>query len=390
MKHKLRLHLIGIVILLFCVSCGQSIKETVKPVIPEAASGQFKRVVIVPFADHTQASSLYDHCRRNALVLEAVQDALYKTGFISAAEEDVVQYLMEQQVIQVSSSDSAPSGIANLEREMHGGWSDQMKEEIEEIIFQEITSSRAEKNQTQKPVALNHQLLKELGNTFGADYIVRGRIIEFRPDQKDSFNPLSTGIIPFVFKSGQRTIFGVAESEGYEKVDMDAIENYDRLRAMGWGAGGFVTGLIGDKQGRVSRATVQIRVLVQDARTGQVIWLNRAEACAAPSSAFAEQKPELLFGPAIDQAVNSLIGDFAAALNSGRIAAMEKKVSAPEVEKGPEVTEGASEEAERSAMEARESARQAEEAAAQAKEAVERAREASDKSEKVFEKIIEK
>jgi hypothetical protein len=417
MKRKLRLHLLGIVILVFCVSCGQSVKETVKPVTPGAASDQFKRVVIVPFADHTPASSLQDHCRRNVLVLEALQDALYQAGFISAAEEDVVEYLMDQGVIQAPRR-SASYRTAAIERELQGGWSDEMKEELEEVIYQDISSSRSDGNQKQKPIALNTQILKEMSNAFGADYVVRGRIIEFSADQRDSFNPLRTGIVPFVFKSGQRTIFGVAESEGYENIDMDAIEDYDRMRAMLWGAGGFLTGLIGEKQGRVRGATVQIRVLVQDAGTGEVIWLNRAEACATPSSAFAEQAPDLLIAKAIDKAVNSLVGDFVSAFNSGRVARTAKKVAAPEPETESKVEvlmgEAAAEKAEKSALEARESAQQAEDAAAkakaaaqeaggakvfaqqaeesaaEAKSAVKRASEATNKSEKIFEKIIAK
>ncbi len=405
----------GIVILVFCVSCGQSVKETVKPVTPGVAGDQFKRVVIVPFADHTPASSLQDHYRRNILVLEALQDALYQAGFISAAEEDVVEYLMDQGVIQASGR-SAAYRTAALERELQGGWSDEMKEELEEVIYQDITSSRSNGNQTQKPIALNTQILKDMGDAFGADYVVRGRIIEFSADQRDSFNPLRTGLVPFVFKSGQRTIFGVAESEGYENIDMEAIEDYDRMRAMLWGAGGFLTGLIGEKQGRVRGATVQIRVLVQDAGTGEVIWLNRAEACATPSSAFAEQAPDLLIAKAIDKAVNSLVGDFVSAFNSGRVARTAKKVSAPETESKVEAVmiDAAAEKAERSALEARESARQAEDSAAEAKaaaqaaggakvfaqqaedsaaeakDAVKRASEATSKSEKIFEKIIAK
>jgi hypothetical protein len=415
MKRKLRLHLIGIVILVFCVSCGQSVKETVKPVTPGTASDQFKRVVIVPFADHTPASSLQDHCRRNVLVLEALQDALFQAGFISAAEEDVVEYLMNQGVIQAPQG-SASYRTAAVERELQEGWSGEMKEELEEVIYQEITTGSSEGKQ--KPIALNTQILKEMGNAFGADYIVRGRIIEFGADQKDSFNPLRTGLVPFVFKSGQRTVFGVAESEGYENIDMEAIEEYDRMRAMLWGAGGFLTGLIGEKQGRVRGATVQIRVLVQDARTGEVIWLNRAEACAAPSSAFAEQAPDLLIAKAIDKAVNSLVGDFVSAYNTGRVAKTAKRVSAPESETASKVdtlmVDAAAEKAERSAQEAKESALQAEDAAAEAraaakeageakvfaqqaedsaaeaKNAVKKASEATSKSEKIFEKIIAK
>ena len=38
MNREFKLHLMGILILVFCVSCGQSVKETIKPVVPGAAS----------------------------------------------------------------------------------------------------------------------------------------------------------------------------------------------------------------------------------------------------------------------------------------------------------------------------------------------------------------
>jgi hypothetical protein len=231
-------------------------------------------------------------------------------------------------------------------------------------------------------------------------------------------NPIRIGIIPFVFKSGQRTIFGVAESEEYENIDMDAIEDYDRFRHFLWGAGRFLTGLLGEKQGQVPGATVQLSVFVQDARTGDVVWLNRAEACAMPRSAFADPDAVHLFAKSIDNAVNNLVNDFSAAVASGRITRTEKRTATAESEQESKVDafeiEVAAEKAERSALEAKESAQQAENAAteakaaareageaevfaqqaknsaAEAKEAVKQASEATSKSEKIFEKIIAK
>jgi len=415
----------GIVILVFCVSCGQSVKETVKPVVPGKSSGQFKRAVILPFADHTPASSLKDHCRRNTLVIEAIQDALYQAGVISAAEEDVVKYLMDRGVIQASNGASDSYRTASLERELGEAWSDEMKSEIQEVIYQEVASSRSGGSESQKQIALTSKNLKDLGSTFGADYIVRGRIIEYRTDQIDSFNPVRTGMIPFVFKSGQRTLFGVAESELYENVDRDATEDYERLRNLFWGGGRLLTGLIGEKQGQVPGATVQIRMLVQDAGTGDVLWLNRAEACSLPRSSFSDPDAVLLFAKSIHQAAESLVNDFVSAVNSGRIPKTKKKAATLEAGKESDIeafaADVAAERAERSAAEARDSAQRAEDAAAEAKaaaqgageakvfadqaedaaaeaqkasgeakEAVKKASEATSKSEKIFKKIIEK
>jgi hypothetical protein len=380
MKHEYKLHLIGILILAFCVSCGQNVKETVKPKPTGATSGQFKRVVIVPFADYTPASaasSLEDYGRRNVLVLEALQDALYQRGFISAAEEDVVKYLMDRGVIQDVGSGSAPYATAGLDQELKESWSNEMKEEIQNVIIQNMNATSGG-GQELTLVALDRQVLNDMGDTFGADYIVRGRIIEFGVDQKDSFNPVRTGLIPFVFKSGQRTILGVAESEGYEKIDPELLEDFDRGRAFGWGAGGFVTGLFGEKQGRVRGATVQVRVLVQDASTGAIVWLNRAEVCTTPASVFAEPEQGTLLARSIEEAVNSLMNDFVSAYNSGRLAGPQR--GAGQAVDGADDAGNATDEAKIAAEEAKKAARQAEAAAA----------EANQRSERIFKKTLEK
>jgi hypothetical protein len=216
MKRKLSLGLIGIFFLVLCVSCGQTVKETIKPVVP--AGGQFTRVVIVPFADHTPESSLYDHCRRNTLVLEALQDALYQAGFIPAAQEDLVKHMVDKGVIKEF---SGGSDTYFLDKELQGSWSDEMKEEMGEVIYQEIISNKSGGYQANRPVAMDRETLQDLGSAFGADYVIRGRIIEFGTDQQDTFNPIRTGLIPFVFKSTLRTGFGVAETETYDFIEVD-------------------------------------------------------------------------------------------------------------------------------------------------------------------------
>ncbi len=402
MKREYKLYLMGILILAFGISCGQSVKETVKPVTPATAGGQFKRVVIVPLADYTKASSLEDYCRRNTLVNESLQDAFYRAGFISAAEEDVVQYLVDRGVIQAAKRGSGSSRTAAIDQELREGWSDEMKEELQGVIKANMTSESGS-DQDQKTIALDRKILAGLAETFGADYVVRGRIIEFNSGQTDSFNPIRTGLIPMVFNSGQRTFLGVAESEGYEKIDTDLTESYNRMRAFGWGLGGALTGLIGDRQGRVTDITVQVRLLVQNPKTGEVLWLNRAEACARPSSAFADQGQDALTASAIEQVANSLVADFASAYGSGRIPITVKQVAAPEAEEkvitppdeevSPQEAMDARDAAEQAIQAAEESkayAQQAENAAAEAKDSVKKASEATKKSEKIFDKIIAK
>ncbi len=412
MKHEYKLHLIGILLLAFCVSCGQSVKDTVKPTVPITAAGQFKQVVIVPFADYTPASSLEDQYRRNTLVLEALQDELYRNGFISAPEEDVVRYLMDRGIIQTTKTKSNSYRTASIEAEMLGSWSDAMKEEIQEVIYEDLTRNTGESG-NDEPVALNTRVLKNLADTFGADYVVRGRIIEFRNDSQDTFNPARTGLVPLVFKTGQRTVFGVAESEQYEFIDQDAIENYNKMRSLFWGGAGFVSGLIGDRQGQVPGVTVQIRAYVQDAKTGQVVWLNRAETCTLPRSVYADPDERLLLAEGIQEAMQSLIGDFAEAYTSGRIAQPQVKTAASdgdtridafvaevdaakearfaeEARESADEAKEAAEQAIKAADESRIFAQEAKDAATEAKDSVKKASEATRKSEKIFEKIIAK
>lgn len=380
MKRKLSMGLIGICFLVLCVSCGQTVKETIKPVVP--ASSQFTRVVIVPFADYTPESSFYDHCRRNILVLEALQDALYKAGYISAVQEDVVKHLVDKGVIREFAGSSVASNTSALDDELRGGWSDEMEEEINEAIYQEIVRNNSDGKLESKPVAMDRQTLQDLGNAFEASYVIRGRIIEFRTDQQDTFNPIRTGLIPFALKSTLRTGLGVAETETYEylEVDKDEMEAYDQIRDWFYGGGAFITGLIGEKEGQVPGATVQIRLLVQDARTGKVLWHNRAETCSIPRTAFADPDGNQLIKKSIEQAANSLVSDFASAEASGRLATSAKK-SQPAGE--GVVSDDAAAQAQRAAREAKEAADKAEEAARKASEATSR-------SEKIFKKTMNK
>ncbi|MBW2358018.1 MAG: hypothetical protein JRF21_04760 [Deltaproteobacteria bacterium] len=175
-----RMYFIGILILLFSISCGQEVRQTLSPVVPDPADGRLKRVVILPFADYTLSFSSYGHWRRNVLVHEAVQDELYRAGFVPAAEEAVSEYLLRRGVFQYPYEVSA--NTLSIQRELQEDWSDQMKEELANTISDNIEKARNLKKQRDNRmlVAINSQMIKDLGNTLGADYVVRGRIVELR------------------------------------------------------------------------------------------------------------------------------------------------------------------------------------------------------------------
>jgi prophage maintenance system killer protein len=56
---------------------------------------------------------------------------------------------------------------------------------------------------------------------------------------------------------------------------------------------------------------VQIRIWVQDAYTGSVIWTNRNDVKISPSSFWADYQYDTLFEVATEKAVATLMNDFA-------------------------------------------------------------------------------
>ncbi|MBN1277663.1 MAG: hypothetical protein JXA35_09245 [Deltaproteobacteria bacterium] len=421
MKPELKLLATGLLLLLLTVSCGKVVQETVSPVVPMPGSGQYEKAVILPFADYTPAFSPYSYWRRNVLVLEALQDELYKAGIISAVQEDVTKYLLDRGIIQRPRQMSIETTALKGLREE--GWSDEMKKEFDAAIYQNMANDAAWKKglQDQKGIAMDSKMLNDIGNAFDSKYIIRGRIIEFRSSHDDTFDPFRTGILPFIFKTGQRTIFGVAKSDTYETIDKVVIgaalgavightdsiispsdsSEYRNWNSLIWGSLGAGAGYLADKGGRVPKATVQLRILVQDAKTGEIVWLNRAEVSTAPFTTYSDPDREALFAQAIGVAVRRLVESFAATLSSGRVVKIDKGglavIPKSDTGEGASETSGAAYDARQSARNAEGSAMRAEEAAQraaaaseEAKESVKRANKASARSEEIFEKTIAK
>jgi hypothetical protein len=410
MKPEIKLFFAFTIILFIIMSCGTATIETVSPVIPNPATGQYTRVVVLPFSDYTLAFSSYGHWRRNIIVHEAVQDELFRAGYIPVAEEEVERYLLSRRIIQASYEVSPET--AALQRELDGEWSDQMRLELEKAILENLASYGTEKKRAEieRLASVNTRMVKDLGRSFGAEYVVRGRIVEFRYGQEDTFDPFKTGILPFVLKLGRRTVFGVSQTDTYESIDMAAIGGtmrravaesdfpfkdpysdknaYKWINRVIWGVGSYTAGLFGDEQGRVPKVTVQLKMLVQNAKTGEIVWLNRSEVRATPLTAYAEHDRHVLALKAVKRAVRSLVDNFVATQMAGGIVTVDKEgvTISPKVEEA----EAAAAEAKKAAAEAKKAAQEAKEAAADAGEAAQEADEESERTERIFEKIMEK
>jgi hypothetical protein len=345
------------------IACGHVVKETLTPVPTAQITPAGKKVVVVPFADYTPRSSQKNYWRRNVLVMEALQDEFAKYGLMTAIEEDVVRYLMDEKIIEPPEVFFGHSPMNEYMRGMttNENWSIYMTQELETAISHneqiETARQREKKKNNQQGLesaSLTSEQVILLGNTFGADYIIRGRLIEF--DQgaaKDNFNPFQVGVLPFVFNTGQRAIFGVAKSEKYEMIDkmamgglfgtlygennhnspfdedvdhksggghplfdpaVTSVDDYHELNTVFWGAAGTGLAFLAHKGGKVPRAVVQIRIMVQDALTGRLLWTNRSQVEVVPKSVYSAQEYRVLVAQAIKRATNSLVSSFIATI----------------------------------------------------------------------------
>ncbi len=359
---KLKYIAFVVVMVLMSVACGQVTKETLSPVPTDRITPSGKRVVIMPFADYTPDSSPELYWRRNLLVTEALEDEFARYGLMSALEEDVVEYLLDEHIIEPPEIFFAETPNNNYMRSEvdSGDWSAAMIQELQYAITRNEEIEKQDQQQRAKDsgtsgsalhISLSSQEVAKIGNFFGADYIVRGRLIEFEKGvAKDDFNPFHVGMLPFFFNSSQRLLFGLAKSENYELMDKMAIggilgsaighanknspfdeskktessghplfgptvtsvTDYHALNTALWGVAGASAAYLAHNGGKVPRAVVQIRIMIQDARTGRLLWSNRSEVEVIPESVYANQEYRKLIAKAIRRATSSLVHSFIA------------------------------------------------------------------------------
>jgi hypothetical protein len=349
----------------FTAACGTVTVDSLHPVVRSADLGKEKTIVILPFADYTPADSPSGYWHRNMQIMEALQDEILRFGYAPAISEDVIDYLYRQKIIQQPVSDQYDSSANKvLKAELAKDWSDSMRLEIAKALQSNVANSQktgaTDDINPSGSIALDHRAVQDIGAAFNADYVVRGRIMVFKNDREDSFNPLQTGVLPFFFNFGSRTMFGIAESDNYEMIDKMAIggllgaafamddwpkdgdtstmlsdshprfgggwvtnTKYDtNFNTAVWGIAGAGLAHLAHKGGRVDNATVQLRMIVQDTRTGEIVWTNRAEARTMTQSAFSRKDPETLMSQAIEQVCQRLFDNFVATDVDRRIVRM--------------------------------------------------------------------
>ena len=339
---------------LFVSGCGsgQAVTETLHvPDVPAAGNycATDKSVVLLPFADYSSGDDVLSVYERSRSVSESLTDKFVGKGFKLPIQEDVTQYLVDTNIIRLPPQE----GSSMLKQELDGEWSDMMKDEFEKWIEADKAQTDALSGGAANPAnapgvhGLNKKTISKLGRRFNADYIIRGRIIEYNLQKEHTWSMRKKGVLPFIMRGTSQAAFGFAETKEYD--DLNNIALWGLAGAIiGYNAGtpftpesnitttaGSVTtsvstgdsngqfwnsvtwGLVGagaahlvNKSGDTPEAIVHLRIWVQDSATGEVVWTNRAEVKVAPESIYGDKRSSEMFKTAVNKATTLLVDDF--------------------------------------------------------------------------------
>ncbi len=306
--------------------CGQTVIETlnVPGGLSQNSPGIGRTVVILPFADYSRGD-IHSALRRDISITESLTDNLVKQGFTLPIQEDVFGYLVKENIIQHTSH--KPVNTKSLDLELANEWSDTIKEKVLSYKNQvETTAQEKDINFSQGVHSVTTNTLAKLGRHFNADYIIRGRILEYKTRDEATWAPWKKGVLPFVYAGSNRIIHGFADSDAYDLRNESLTGMWVTGRvgyknatwpagdpstnAITWGAIGYFLGEVSHTSGQVDQATVQMRLWVQEASTGNVIWTNRIRVLVSPETVFADNQYDTLFSQAIEKGVSALVANF--------------------------------------------------------------------------------
>jgi len=349
-----RMFLYGLLaILVSGCGSGQAVTETLH--VAETSSSPTvcatdKTVVVLPFADYSSGDNVVSVHVRSRNVTEALTDKFVAKGFKLPVQEDVTQYLVDKNIIQMASNVI----YSTIEKELDGEWHPIVKDEIRGWIEADKISNSAKSGPSSNPLAapgthaLDKRTVANIGKRFNAEYLVRGRIIEYDLQKEHTWQMKKIGILPFFVKGAKQAAFGFAKSEEYDNLDAMALwglagaiigynadspvdpnksktfidgsdivtknsgdsSNAEFWNAAIWGVGAATMAHLAMQSGVVPEAVVQLRIWVQDTSTGDVVWTNRAEVRVAPESIYGDKRSEEMFETAVNNATTLLIDDF--------------------------------------------------------------------------------
>ncbi|MCI5164802.1 MAG: hypothetical protein D3903_01620 [Candidatus Electrothrix sp. GM3_4] len=329
---------IGIVLIGAVTGCGKDTVETlmVPAQVNPNGRGKGMSAVVLPFADYSNGNNIASAFRRNILITESLTDNLTSNGFRLTVQEDVFQYLLDQEIISITPYDN-PGATSIVHELQNPDWSDVMKGKLKGYIEHMNIGSNSARPDGPGVHGLSSQEVVKLGRKFGADYIIRGRILEFRTRQEHSWAPWKRGLLPFAIGSTSKMAFGFADSAKYDNWDnllaggtwgtivgasvnnpwnpdsstsFLGISGGSGANIIAWAGAGAALADMATHGGRVDQAVVQMRIWVQSAYDASVVWTNRVDVKVSPESVLADNQYDTLFDHAIRKATTALMDNF--------------------------------------------------------------------------------
>ncbi len=205
MSHrKLRASLPALLLMFLVCGCGQKVTQPVAPIATTLGPDTAKAVIVLlPFADYSSGERVDNPLRRQIKIHESLAYRLVQYGYYTPVEEDVMQYLSDMGVsIAGPTAGLDDAARRTVEREMVAGWSESMKSKINDMI-QENEQDNATIPGLRNDVGLNSSVLRNIGRHFDANYVLRGRIIEYSFSKNRKTATVELGLVLQDVKSGK-------------------------------------------------------------------------------------------------------------------------------------------------------------------------------------------
>ncbi len=280
--------------------------------IPSASGvdlSDMKKVAILPFADYSrlQPGENNPSTGINERVLEEVTDYFVAHGLEVAVEEDVVAMLQEAKILVVGTN-ALNRGTVDWEYKTRYHLP-KMQENMATMMADDSTwgagEGKAGGESGSSPQGalggISKEFLGKMSDSLGVDKVVRGRIIDYGITSNKSLNP-ANGILA-VMLGGLGEGLGVyTRKDAYEQGLPPDTFLPQSTRG---------SSLAMDIPPRGRHSNVQIRLYLQDVKTGKVLWSNRAYVRYSPANNldFAGNHAQRMLDKATTEAVKGLMGD---------------------------------------------------------------------------------
>ena len=304
----------------------------------------FRQVAIVPFADYSEITFLQDRGYPGNAVVEEIADQFVAHNVTVIPQEDVDRLLLDMGVLpDLSQQGVLPDAQSTLYNGPHtfnhpgdrkalaslretledSGYTGGIAAAIEGgARFRDsgapdsgvTTDDRVKipnKVKTRNAAGLSPDQVTALAASLGVDAVVRGRILEYGLKKTPTLDPAyGLGILSRIAMGLDWLLIDWKDDGDFaaEEPREELRGEIDDFRFSNFGPVGWMGGPATYK----SSAIVQVRIYVQDGRTGEVLWTNRAEVETTPFSIFHfdDQHLKNLFDEATHKAVTDAMQSF--------------------------------------------------------------------------------